>query len=183
MRIDGAQVYIRYLEAADADAHWKLRADNRAFLTAWEPRFPDSEFTREASLAFCQRMVAEREQDRVHSFGIFLIESDELIGRIALSNIARGFFQNCTVGYFLAESHNGKGYATEALRLVLHAAFAELGLHRVNANVMPHNIGSIRVVEKVGLRFEGLAKRYLQINGVWEDHNQYAITTEEWNGL
>jgi [ribosomal protein S5]-alanine N-acetyltransferase len=77
------------------------------------------------------------------------------------------------------EARNGRGYATEALRLVTRFALGAAGLHRVQAGVMPRNTASIRVVEKNGFRFEGLARNYLQINGVWEDHNLYAFTTED----
>jgi len=92
----------------------------------------------------------------------------------------RAAWQNCTIGYFVDQSRNGRGYATEAVGLASGFAFGEGGLHRVQAAVMPRNAASIRVVEKNGYRFEGLARRYLQINGLWEDHNIYAMTAEEW---
>ncbi len=98
---------------------------------------------------------------------------------MSLSQIFHGPFRSCIVGYFLDEAVNGRGYTTEALGLVVGHAFGELGLHRVQAGVMPRNVGSIRVLEKLGFRREGLALRYLRINGVWEDHLLYAITAEE----
>jgi [ribosomal protein S5]-alanine N-acetyltransferase len=99
---------------------------------------------------------------------------------VALSNIVRGAWQNCTVGYYVDQTRNGRGYATEALGLATGFALTQAGLHRVQAGVMPRNAASIRVVEKNGFRFEGLARHYLQINGVWEDHNIYALTAENW---
>ena len=94
--------------------------------------------------------------------------------------IAPAPFESAYLGYSVSERHNGRGYATEAVRQVLAVAFEELGLHRVQAAVMPINLASIRVLEKAGFREEGLALRYLQINGVWEDHKLFALTAEEW---
>lgn len=96
-----------------------------------------------------------------------------------LSNVVRGAWGNCTIGYFVDHGRNGLGYATEAVGLAVRFAFDHAGLHRVQAAVMPRNVRSIRVVEKNGFRYEGLARRYLQIDGRWEDHNIYAITVED----
>ena len=74
----------------------------------------------------------------------------------------------------------GHGYVPEAVVAVLRFAFEDLQLHRVQISIVPRNRASRRVVEKLDLREEGLAERYLQINGVWEDHIRYAITSEEW---
>jgi ribosomal-protein-alanine N-acetyltransferase len=107
--------------------------------------------------------------------GVFL--DSELVGRIALSQIFRGIFQNAYLGYSIAERWNGQGLATEAVGVVMDFAFGDLGLHRVQAAVMPRNTGSIRVLEKNGFREEGYAVGYLCINGVWEDHRIFARTT------
>ena len=88
----------------------------------------------------------------------------------------RGIFQNAYLGYSIAERWNGQGLATEAVGVAMELAFGELGLHRVQAAVMPRNIGSIRVLEKNGFREEGYAVGYLCINGVWEDHRIFART-------
>ncbi len=77
---------------------------------------------------------------------------------------------------------NGRGYMTEAVRCAVRFAFEDANLHRVQAGVMPRNPGSIRVLEKVGFRYEGFARHYLQIDGVWEHHNLYAVTRESWPG-
>jgi ribosomal-protein-alanine N-acetyltransferase len=106
---------------------------------------------------------------------------EALVGRVSLDNVVRGAWQNATLGYFVDQEHNGKGIATEAVRLSAAYAFKEASLHRIQAGVMPRNARSIRVLEKVGFRFEGVSLRYLQINGVWEDHNMYALTLEDWS--
>ena len=138
---------------------------DRAFLDRWEPVRADAFFTLEVQ----QRGIARlREADDLVDFGIFLAETDELVGRIQLTGIER---------------HNGRGYATEAVRQAVDAAFGPLELHRVQAAVMPRNVGSIRVLEKAGFREEGFARRYLRIAGNWEDHKLYAVTREEWPGV
>lgn len=92
--------------------------------------------------------------DQSYIYGICLKETDEVVGRIALTGIARGPFQNAYMGYYIDQIHNGKGYATVAVSLCLKKAFNEIGLHRVEAGVMPRNLPSIRVLEKVGFRHE-----------------------------
>ena len=170
-------VYLRQLEIGDAQALLEVLARDRAFLDPWEPIRPDTFFTLEAQ----QRGLARlREANDLVDFGIFLEAGDELVGRIQLTGISPAPFENAHLGYFVSERHNGRGYATEAIRQAVDAAFGELALHRVQAAVIPDNGASIRVLEKSGFREEGRARRYLQIAGVWEDHKLYAVTAEEW---
>ena len=86
----------------------------------------------------------------------------------------------CIRDSWIDERHAGKGYVPEALVLLFGFAFDEIGLHRLQISIIPRNIASRRVAEKLELRDEGTALRYLEINGVWEDHVRYAITTEDW---
>lgn len=178
MRIHGDLIEIRILELADTGRLHRYRLENRMFLQPFEPLQSEESYTMEATRDSIVQMEAEQERGNSYAFGIFL--ADELIGRIRLSSIVRGPWQNANLGYAISEKLNGQGYMTEAVKLVLGFAFKEAGLHRVQAAVMPRNLGSLRVMEKNGLRLEGLAQRYLNINGVWEDHAIYAITAEEW---
>ena len=92
----------------------------------------------------------------------------------------RGPFQNAYVGYWIDEAQAGNGYVPEALVVAARFAFEELGLHRLQVAIIPRNRASRRVAEKLELREEGIAHRYLAINGVWEDHIRYALTAEDW---
>jgi [ribosomal protein S5]-alanine N-acetyltransferase len=150
---------------------------DRAFLDPWEPVRPDEFFTLEIQRRGLARL---REAEDFADFGIFVEDGDELVGRVQLSGISPPPFENAYLGYFVSERHNGRGYATEGVRQAVGAAFAELALHRVQAAVIPRNVASVRVLEKAGFREEGLALRYLEIAGVWEDHLLYAVTAEEW---
>lgn len=163
----------------DAAELLDLIVRNREFLDPWDPVRPPSWFTLASVQADLARANADRRADRGYVFGIRERDTGALVGRIALSNVVRGAWQNATVGYFVGREHNGRGYATAAVAEALRFAFGPAGLHRVQAAIMPRNVRSIRVVEKNGFRFEGLARRYLQIAGAWEDHNVYAITAEE----
>jgi ribosomal-protein-alanine N-acetyltransferase len=113
-----------------------------------------------------------------YGFGIFV--EGQLGGEITLSSIQRGPFQNAFVGYWVDQAMAGKGLAPEATVVVLRFAFEELALHRIEVAIVPRNRASRRVVEKLELRQEGVALRYLEIDGRWEDHVRYAITSEEW---
>jgi [ribosomal protein S5]-alanine N-acetyltransferase len=102
------------------------------------------------------------------------------VGRVSLSTVVRGAWQNANIGYFVDRERGGRGFATWAVRETLAFAFRWANLHRVQAAVMPRNVRSIKVVEKNGFNPEGLATRYLKIAGSWEDHQIHAITAEEW---
>jgi [ribosomal protein S5]-alanine N-acetyltransferase len=174
MELHGERISLRHLVADDASTLLALMKQNRDFLEQWEPVREQGFFTLDAQLAEIEASAADAAADRRHAFGIFL--DSELVGRVALSQIFRGIFQNAYLGYSIAERWNGHGLATEAVGVVMEFAFGELGLHRVQAAVMPRNVGSIRVLEKNGFREEGYAVGYLCINGVWEDHRIFART-------
>ncbi|MCM3267439.1 GNAT family N-acetyltransferase [Paenibacillus elgii] len=180
MIVHGDRIYIRPLDLPDVPALHLLRAENETFFRPFEPLQDSNAFTLDAVRESLMKTIAEREQDSAYAFGIFLNGTDELIGRVRLSSIVRGPWQNANLGYYISERFNGQGYMSEAVGLVLRFAFENCGLHRVQAAIMPRNRGSIRVVEKNAMRLEGLARNYLQIHGVWEDHAIYAMTREEW---
>lgn len=110
----------------------------------------------------------------------FLIQDQEIIGIIGISNIVRGAFQAAYLGYNIDEAHQGKGYMTEALEEIIFFAFSALNLHRLMANYRPENLASARVLEKLGFVKEGFAKNYLRINGNWADHILTSKTNTHW---
>ncbi|GED70546.1 putative ribosomal-protein-alanine acetyltransferase [Brevibacillus reuszeri] len=180
MQLHTDSIYLRPLREQDAAELLELRMSNQNFLAPFEPIRPASFLTLEGQQQQVAQAILDFENGTGFAFGVFLSEKDEMIGRVALSNVVHGVWQNATLGYFMDQSCNGRGYTTAAVGLVLQYAFTKAKLHRVQAGVMPRNLGSIRVLEKNGFRYEGLSLRYLQIYGTWEDHNMYAITTEDW---
>jgi [ribosomal protein S5]-alanine N-acetyltransferase len=182
-RLLGPRVVLRPLEPADGDAWREVRRRNRDWLEPWEPRpepgSPDLLRDHGAFRARCASAARQRHLDTAHPLGIFLHDGG-LVGEINLSGIQRGPFQSAHVGYWIDQAQAGRGLVPEALVLVLRLAFEELSLHRVEIAIVPRNRASRRVVEKLGLREEGIAREYLQIRGRWEDHVRYGITADEW---
>lgn len=174
----GPLVYVRSLRLEDEADLLELRRRNRDFLEPWEPQRPTGYLEPEIQRAQLRKAASDAAQDRAYSFGIFTLD-DQLVGTLNLSNVARGAWQNATIGYFVDEEHNGRGIATEAIQLAVQLAFTQLKLHRVQAAVMPRNPGSLRALEKAGFRHEGKSLRYLKITGTWEDHLMLAITEED----
>jgi ribosomal-protein-alanine N-acetyltransferase len=180
--LKGRRILLRPLRAADFEAWRSVRQRSADWLLKWEPRLPPGQPdpTRSAS-AFAARCSARQREWQLGSgygFGIFV--AGQFVGEINLSGLQRGPFQNAYVGYWIGEEYAGAGYVPEALVVLARLAFDDLGLHRIQVAIIPRNDKSRRVVDKLGLREEGVAERYLEINGVWEDHVRYAITSEEW---
>lgn len=168
-------IYIRLFTLNDANDLLQLEKDNQEFFQTYSMKRPPDFYTIDFQKDLIQQKIEKAQNDSDYNFGIFTLDNDELIGTIGLFRILRGSLQNAIVGYSLSKNHNGKGYATEALKLVVDYAFTTLKLHRIEAGAMPHNIGSIRVLEKAGFEKEGISKSNVKINGKWEDHQVLAI--------
>jgi ribosomal-protein-alanine N-acetyltransferase len=181
LELTGRRVRLRTMTEDDYGEWFDVRARCRDWLVPWEPRPDGSPTTPEDRASFVARSAArerERQMGTGYGFGIFV--DGRLTGEITLSSIQRGPFQNAFVGYWVDKLMAGKGLAPEATVAVLRFAFEELALHRIEVAIVPRNQSSRRVVEKLELRQEGVALRYLEIDGRWEDHVRYAITSEEW---
>jgi ribosomal-protein-alanine N-acetyltransferase len=124
--------------------------------------------------------LLRNEQTSNESFLIVSGAGDLIAGMINLSQIFRGNFQNAYLGYYIGAEFAGQGLMTEAIELVLRFAFRELKLHRIEANVQPHNASSLAVLRKNGFVKEGFSRRYLKIGGRWRDHERWAIIAEDW---
>lgn len=178
----GRRVMLRPLVLSDFAAWREVRARCGDWLTRWEPQRlpnqPDTTHDRDAFAVRCSARQRERQLGTGHGFGVFV--DGTFCGEINLSSIARGPFQNAYVGYWIDERWAGQGVMPEALVVLVRFAFEELHLHRIQVSIIPRNAASRRVVDKLGFREEGVALRYLEIAGVWEDHVRYAMTVEEW---
>lgn len=183
-RLDGPRVLLRPLRAADFDAWRTVRVRSRAWLEQWEPLpepgSADPTVDDDAFRARCGAWDRQRQFDAAHGFGLFLRDRECFAGEVSLGSVQRGPFQSASIGYWIDADRAGYGYVPEGVVLVLRHAFDDLRLHRVEAAIVPRNIASRRVVEKLELREEGVALGYLQIRGAYEDHVRYAITAEEW---
>lgn len=181
LEIQGRRVNLRTLSDEDYDAWHAVRSRCRDWLQPWEPRPAGAPPTPEDPASFSARCAArerERQMGSGYGFGVFV--EDRFAGEVTLSSIQRGPFQNAFIGYWIDKALAGNFLAPESVVVVLRFAFEDLGLHRVEIAIVPRNRPSRRVVEKLNLREEGVAVRYLEIDGRWEDHVRYAITAEEW---
>jgi ribosomal-protein-alanine N-acetyltransferase len=178
----GRRVVLRPLIASDFEAWRDVRRRNEEWLTKWEPSRvpgqPDVVEDRDAFAVRCSARQRERQLGTGFGFGIFV--DGEFRGEINVSSVQRGPFQSAYVGYWIDEKLAGNGYVPEALVVLARYVFEELHLHRIQIAIIPRNTASRRVMEKLQIRDEGTAVRYLEINGTWEDHVRYAITAEEW---
>jgi [ribosomal protein S5]-alanine N-acetyltransferase len=181
--LSGPRVVLRPLEGSDFEAWRAVRIRSRDWLEPWEPMAepgaPDPVTDAEAFRARCGAWERQRHFDTAYGFGMFLRDGT-FIGEVSLGSLQRGPFQSAFVGYWVDAAHAGQGLVPEGVAVILRYGFEDLGLHRIEAAIVPRNTPSRRVVEKLGMREEGLAERFLQIRGVWEDHVRFAMTAEEW---
>jgi len=103
-----------------------------------------------------------------------------IVGVMNLSEIVQGFFRSAYLGYYALEPFAGRGYMNEGLSLLLHHAFKVLKLHRIEANIQPHNEASKALVKRSGFKLEGYSPRYLKIGGRWRDHERWTLLVEDW---
>lgn len=174
------RLVLRSIAKADAKAYYDMLMRNFDFFKPWSPAYGTGYRDYELHVPIVEQHEKNAAAGTGIKFGVYKKEDElTMIGTCALSNIVKGPFLSCFMGYRIDEKENGKGYATEAIKAVVNFAFSELKLHRVEANIISRNIGSIRAVEKSGFTFEGTSKKYLQINGVWEDHDHYVILNDK----
>jgi ribosomal-protein-alanine N-acetyltransferase len=131
------------------------------------------------------RLLDRRESESDAPFLIRRTSDHEIVGYVGLGQIFRGPFRSCYIGYWIGDPYLGRGYGTLGVRACLQRAFASeseggLGLHRVEAGIIPTNYASSALIRRVGMRREGYSPRYLEIDGEWQDHERWAITVEEW---
>jgi [ribosomal protein S5]-alanine N-acetyltransferase len=175
------RLVLRTLTEADYEAWYEVRRRCHEWLVHWEPRPRGAPPMSEDRANFASRcVIRERERQLGTGFGFGIFVTDRFCGEVTLSSIQRGPFQSAFIGYWVDEARAGQGIVPEAVVAVLRFAFESLHLHRVEISIIPRNRASRRVVEKLGIRLEGIAERFLEIDGTWEDHCRYAMTSEEW---
>lgn len=174
----GPRIRIRLLSPTDAEQLLRLKDENRDYFRPFWPTQNPGDHTVRRQTEILRAMAEQARTDRAYGFGIF-DSGGRLIGTVNLNGVVRGAYHGAYLGYSMEEASTGKGLMTEAVGIVTGLAFSEIRLHRLQAAIMPHNVGSIRVVERNGYRREGLALRYLHIGGDWRDHVLYARLVDE----
>ena len=178
--LTGERLLLRAISEAEAVQVLDYYSRNKKFLSLWEPERTEEFYTLAAQQEQLACDLKEMDEGRLVRTWIFEKDcSGQIIGSIALSNIVRGAFQSCYLGYKLDEKKARQGYMTEALNLMIGYAFKKLQLHRIEANIIPRNQASMKTAEKLGFYQEGLALKYLKINGRWEDHIHMVLRNRE----
>lgn len=176
------RLILKTLSPKDYGVVTKYYLENREFLKLWEPLRSEgffSEAFQEKSLELDDYAM---DRGEMYRFWIFTQEN-ELIGTVAITNIIRGVFKSAYLGYKLSEKHARKGFGLEAVNATIKFAFDALVLHRLEANIIPRNTASLRLISAAGFEFEGCSKAYLKINGRWEDHNRYALINKSYKDI
>jgi len=178
--VEGDGLWLRPPVYADYPAWADIRERSRAHLTPFEPQWSAEELARASFRRRVRHYQREIRDDLGYAFFIFLTGSDTgggdaLAGGITLSNLRRGVTQAVTLGYWIGKPYAGQGIMSKAVSAVLPFVFEGLRLHRIEAACLQHNLPSIRVLESNGFRYEGLARKYLRIEGKWQDHRLYAL--------
>ena len=172
LRIKGKRVFLHYIASEDFDEMMRLFRESRKFYKGLiTPPRDREEF---------ENYVARNDEDASEFFVICRNEDEKTVGAINLSQIFYKSFQNAYLGYSLGVNYTGKGFMTEAINLILRFAFKDLKLHRIEANIQPHNSAWIKVVKRCGFSLEGFSPKYLKIGGKWRDHERWAIIKENW---
>jgi ribosomal-protein-alanine N-acetyltransferase len=174
VRIETERMTLRPPQHSDFRSWVALRRDSVEFLKPWEPTWADDHLTRKG---FTNRVYwAQRSISSGSAVPLFLIRrSDEaLLGAVTLSNIRRGPAQAGSVGYWIGQAHARHGYMREAVKALVHYAFTELDLSRIESACLPENKASRGLLESSGYKYEGVAQSYLQIDGRWRNHVLYA---------
>lgn len=171
-------VTLRALRRRDRTAWTRVRLANRAWLEPWEATPPEP--LRQPPPTFAAFVAELGREARAGRALPFAIEyRQELVGQVTVSGITYGSLCSASIGYWVARHVAGRGIAPTAVALAVDHCWFEAGLHRVEVNIRPENAASLRVVEKLGFRDEGVRLRYLHIRGDWRDHRTFALTAEE----
>lgn len=181
LELVGRRIVLRTLRESDYESWHEIRVRCRDWLVPWEPRPAGAPAAAEDRASFAARCaLRERERQIGSGFGFGIFVGDRFVGELTLSSIQRGPFQSASIGYWIDRDWAGQNLVPEAVVVTLRFAFEMLGLHRVEVSIIPRNRASRRVAEKLDLRLEGISERFLEIDGQWEDHVRYAMTSEEW---
>ena len=169
-------ISVRLIKSRDSRVLQQALLDNRGWLEPWEATSPDGVVSLDMRLGI--RRLLQQYRD---GLGVPLVMeyNGEVAGQLNVWGIARGSLASATIGYWVSERFAGKGVTPTAVALATDHVFFTMGLHRMEICIRPENDPSLRIVEKLGFRYEGLRRRYIHINGDWRDHFCFALTVDD----
>lgn len=174
--LQDGRITVRAIRVRDWRAIQDILVADREWLRHWEATNPDG--TPGGDLRSSIRALIA--QARAGIGLAFVVEDEgELVGQLNVSNISYGALSSCSIGYWIRQASAGRGITPTAVALVTDYLFQQVGLHRVEICIRPENHPSLRIVQKLGFRYEGRRKRYIHIDGDWRDHLCFALVAEE----
>ena len=174
-KLSGERIFLRPPKRRDALKWQKLRLASKSFLVPWEPAWNASSCSRRSFIRYFKNSNYLANMDRAYSFLIFNIEDKSLLGGVNVGNVRRGVSQSASLGYWIGKQHSKKGYMKEALDVLIPSLFLDLQLNRIEAATLENNLASKNLLNKIGFRKEGKLRKYLKINGEWQDHDLYSL--------
>ena len=177
--LEGKRVYLRSPEYRDWEKWSDTRRENMSHLKPWEPTWPSNDLERNSFLRRIKVYEKLINNDEAYPFLIFDMKTEELIGELNINNVQRGVLQSCSIGYWISKDKIGLGFMSESINLIKNFIFNELNLHRIEAACLESNVSSLNVLKNNDFHFEGIARKYLKINGKWQDHLIYSYLETE----
>lgn len=177
--VSGARAFLRHPCLEDQEEYLDLVRASRDFHRPWEP-VPAQGVPAVDSPESFQLMIFGSANPHVERMFLCRLKDGAVLGRFCFNEVVRGAFESAYLSYWMGASFARRGYGREGIELALQHAFEGMGLHRVEANIQPHNEPSLALARGAGFLQEGFSKRYLQIAGEWADHERWAITIEDW---
>lgn len=181
--LECGDLVLRPIKLRDQREWTRVRTRNAAWLEPWEASSPAGP-SQLPTYAGMVRVLNQQAKDAAALPFIITervpgLSKPAIVGQLTVSSILWGSAMSATLGYWVDQDRAGRGIVPTAVAMATDHCFQTLGLHRMEINIRPENVASLRVVEKLGFRDEGLRPRFLHINGRWADHRSFALTAEE----
>lgn len=175
-KVETQRLVLRQIDESWSEEVLQYYDRNRHFLSEWEPQRSEEFYTLKFQKNFLQEDVKANKSGKILRLWITgKNDKRKIIGCITFNLIVRGVLQSCILGYKLDKDEINKGLITEGIQKAIDVVFNELNLHRIEAPILPINTASIKVVSKLGFENEDLSKKYIKVNGKWEDHTRWAL--------
>ncbi len=178
-RLEGSSIYLRAPRLEDFEAWSNLRRESSDFLQPWEPVWQENGLTKASFRIRLKQYQSDIISERSMPFYIFLKSNHALVGGLTLSHIRRGVSQTCSMGYWMGVRHAGTGLMSDAVAAIVPFVFDTLKLNRLEAASIPNNHRSIALLQRSGFSLEGRVRKYLKINGIWQDHKLFSLLRED----
>jgi len=179
VRLEREAVFLRPAMLDDYSQWLDVRSKNQLFLRPFEPQWPKDCLTKDFFYRRVENLKTQWNSDKTYNFLVFEKHAKNLVGGINVNNVCRGAAQYGSLGYWLSQDCQGKGYMTMAGKAALEFSFFEIGLHRMNAATLLHNQKSKNLLHRLGFVEEGMAKKFVQINGLRQDHLLFGLNADD----